>query len=148
MSKKTNRTKAVIPYARRAVEDEYVQEQVRNAVARLSDAYARVSRQKADAAEDRKLYRSLRSAAVSIRKAAGAIAKRVPSGFHTSCKQTGFGDFSCKSRWSAHGRAFAGTVKISDRPSGNGAAWFYNAKLSKGPKHSAKGRGGTVTLTG
>src|SRR5881397_1815189 len=82
------------------------------------------------------------------RKAAGAIAKHVPSGFHTSCKQTGFGDYSCKSRWSAHGRAFAGTVKISDRPSGNGASWFYNAKLSKGPKHSAKGRGGTVTLSG
>ena len=78
MSKKTNRAKTVIPYARRAVEDQYVQEQVRNAVARLSDAYARVSRQKADAAEDKKLYRSLRSAAVSIRKAAGAIEEPPP----------------------------------------------------------------------
>ncbi|HEV7585668.1 MAG TPA: hypothetical protein VGO14_07810 [Solirubrobacteraceae bacterium] len=78
MSKKSNRAKAALPYARRAVEDEYVQEQIRNAVSRLGDAYARVSRQKAEAAEDKKLYRNIRSAAVSIRKAAGAIEEPPP----------------------------------------------------------------------
>jgi ferric-dicitrate binding protein FerR (iron transport regulator) len=78
MSTKTNRAKAAIPYARRAAEDEYVQEQIRNAVRRLGDSYARVSRQKAEAAEDKKLYRSLRAAAISIRKAVGAIEEPPP----------------------------------------------------------------------
>jgi ferric-dicitrate binding protein FerR (iron transport regulator) len=78
MSKKTSRAKAAIPYARRVAEDEYVQEQIRNAVKRLGDAYARVSRQKAEAAEDKKLYGSLRAAATSIRKAVGAIEEPPP----------------------------------------------------------------------
>jgi hypothetical protein len=78
MAKKTNRAKIVIPYARRAAEDERVQEQIRNAATRLRGAYALVSRQKADAAGNKKLYRSLRSAAVSIRKAAGAIQEPPP----------------------------------------------------------------------
>jgi hypothetical protein len=76
--KKTNRTKVAIPYARRAVEDEYVQEQIRSAVTRLSDGLARISRQKADATGDKKLYTGLRSAAVSIRKAVGAIEEPPP----------------------------------------------------------------------
>lgn len=78
MPKKTSRAKSAIPYARRAVEDEYVQEQIRNSVTRLSDALARISRQKTRATEDKKLYRSLRSAAFSIRKAAGAIEEPPP----------------------------------------------------------------------
>jgi ferric-dicitrate binding protein FerR (iron transport regulator) len=76
--KKANRAKLAIPYARRAVEDEYVQEQIRSTVTRLSDALARISRQKADATEDKKLYTSLRSAALSIRKAVGAIEEPPP----------------------------------------------------------------------
>jgi hypothetical protein len=75
---KAKQAKAAIPYARRVAEDKYVQEQLHNAVTRLGDAYARISRQKADAAEDKKLYASLRGAAVSIRKALGAIEEPPP----------------------------------------------------------------------
>jgi hypothetical protein len=59
--------KGVIPSAPRLIEDQYADEQVRNAVVRLRDVYQRVSRQQADVAADRKLYRSLREAATSIR---------------------------------------------------------------------------------
>lgn len=61
------RAKGPMAYARRLVEDQYADEQLRKAVVRLRDVYQRVSRQQADAALDRKLYRSLREAATSIR---------------------------------------------------------------------------------
>jgi hypothetical protein len=78
MAKKTRPAQAAIPYVRQAFEDEYVQEQLRTAASRLGDAYTRISRRKVDAASDKKLYRSLRGAAVSIRKAAGAIEEPPP----------------------------------------------------------------------
>ena len=70
---KTKRAKATAPYIRRAVEDEYVQDQLRNAVSRLRDVYGRISKKQAAAAEDKRMYRSLQEAAVSIRKAVGRI---------------------------------------------------------------------------
>jgi hypothetical protein len=83
MSKsKSKRARAVAPYVQRALEDEYAQEQVRKAVARLRDVYGRLSTQRAAATEDKGLYRSLKEAAVSIRKAAGRIEEPPPPG-HT-----------------------------------------------------------------
>ena len=79
---KSKRASAAAPYIRRALEDEYAQEQLRKAVSRLRDVYARVSREQAAAAEDRRLYRSLKDAAVSIRKAVGRI-EEPPKPKHT-----------------------------------------------------------------
>lgn len=70
MPKKTKRAKSALPYFRRAAEDEYVQAQLRNAVARLREAWVRAARQGDKAAEDKKLYANLREAATSIRRAA------------------------------------------------------------------------------
>jgi ferric-dicitrate binding protein FerR (iron transport regulator) len=78
MAKKTKPAQAAVPYVRQAFEDAYVQKQLRNAASRLGEAYARISKRKMDAASDKKLYRSLRGAAVSIRKAAGAIEEPPP----------------------------------------------------------------------
>jgi hypothetical protein len=79
---KTKQAKAAVPYLRRAVEDEVAQEQLRKAVGRLRDVYGRVSRQQAGATEDKKLYRSLKEAAVSVRKAVGRI-EEPPKPKHT-----------------------------------------------------------------
>jgi hypothetical protein len=70
---KTKQAKAAIPYARRAVEDEYVQEQVRKAVAQLRDVYKRASREGGKASKDNQLYAKVREAATSARRAVGAI---------------------------------------------------------------------------
>jgi hypothetical protein len=70
--------KGVIPYAPRLIEDQYADEQVRNAVVRLRDVYQRVSRQQADVAADRKLYRSLREAATSIRNVVRRVEEPPP----------------------------------------------------------------------
>jgi hypothetical protein len=75
---KSKGVQAAVPYIRRAVEDEYAQEQFRNAAARLRDVYGRVSRQQAAAAEDKGLYRSLKAAAVSLRRAVGRIEEPPP----------------------------------------------------------------------
>jgi hypothetical protein len=73
---------AATPYLRRAVEDEYAQQQLRNAASRLRDVYGRISRQQAAATEDKRLYRSLKEAAVSVRKAVGRI-EEPPKPKHT-----------------------------------------------------------------
>lgn len=75
---KTKQAKSAVPYAQRLIEDEYVQEQLRNAAARLRQAYGRVSRQRGKATEDKKLYGNLREAATSIRKAMLALRRRRP----------------------------------------------------------------------
>jgi len=81
-SKTKRASGAAAPYLRRAVEDEVAQEQLRKAVSRLRDVYGRVSRQQAAATEDKRLYRSLKEAAVSIRKAVGRI-EEPPKPTHT-----------------------------------------------------------------
>lgn len=62
-------------YVRQLVEDEYVQDQLRNAAAGLRDVYERTRRQRAQATEDKRLYANLRRAATSIRNAATALRK-------------------------------------------------------------------------
>ena len=66
---KTKQAKGALPYVRRAAEDEYVQAQLRRAVSQLKDAYGRLAKQQASATEDKKLYSSLKGAAVAARKA-------------------------------------------------------------------------------
>jgi ferric-dicitrate binding protein FerR (iron transport regulator) len=77
---KTNPKQAerAVRYARRAIEDEYAQEQLRKAVAQLRDVYMRASRQGSKASEDKKLYAKVREAAKSMRKAVGAIEEPSP----------------------------------------------------------------------
>src|SRR5205085_942739 len=65
--------KAAVPYVRRMLEDDYLQEQLRDAASALYAAYARARNQRASAAEDKRLYRSLRQAATAVRNAATAL---------------------------------------------------------------------------
>lgn len=60
--------KSAIPYIQRLFEDEYVQEQLRNAASGLWVAYQRARRGRTEAVEDSRFYGSLRQAATSIRK--------------------------------------------------------------------------------
>lgn len=78
MAKKSKRAKSALPYAQRVVEDEYVQAQLRNALARLQEAWVRAARQGDKAAEDKKLYANLREAATSIRRAALRVQRKPP----------------------------------------------------------------------
>src|SRR5215467_11866921 len=66
-------------YLQRLVEDDYVHEQITEAVSRLHKAYGRAQRKKAaDAAEDKKLYGHVRAAAGSIRRAVLAVQRKPP----------------------------------------------------------------------
>jgi hypothetical protein len=66
-------------YLQRLVEDDYVHEQITEAVSRLHKAYRRAERKKgAKAAEDKKLYAHVREAAGSIRRAAMAVQRKPP----------------------------------------------------------------------
>ena len=69
-------TKRAMVYVRHVLEDEYVQEQLRNAATGLRDAYERTRRERAQVTEDKRLYANLRQAATSIRNAATALQKK------------------------------------------------------------------------
>jgi hypothetical protein len=75
---KTSTAKSPLPYVRRALEDEYVQEQLREAALGLRNVYDRAAQKRAHAADDKKLYGSLRRAAGSIRNATIAIREPEP----------------------------------------------------------------------
>jgi ferric-dicitrate binding protein FerR (iron transport regulator) len=75
---KSNNAKSALPYARRLLEDEYVQEQLRNAAGGLRAAYDRARKQRAQAPEDKRLYGHVREAATSIRNAATALQRPKP----------------------------------------------------------------------
>ncbi len=75
---KTDKAKSALPYARRLLEDEYVQEQLRNAAGALRSAYGRARREKANATEDKRLYGNLRQAATSLRRATSALQRPQP----------------------------------------------------------------------
>src|SRR5690348_9428678 len=70
---KSNKAASALPYARRLIEDEYVQEQLRNAAGGLRAAYERARKERAQATDDKRLYGHLREAATSIRKAGVAL---------------------------------------------------------------------------
>jgi hypothetical protein len=73
---KTERAKQALPYLRGLADDEYVQEQVRNALDGLASVSRRVARKRGRAAEDKKLYDNLRQAATSVRNASHALQRR------------------------------------------------------------------------
>ena len=75
---KTSNAQSALPYVQRLLEDEYVQEQLRDAAKGLRNAYGRAARQRAQATDDKKLYASLRRAATSIRNATTALRKPEP----------------------------------------------------------------------
>jgi ferric-dicitrate binding protein FerR (iron transport regulator) len=75
---KTKEAKSAVPYARRLLEDEYVQEQLRHAAAGLRVAYERARSQRGQATEDKRLYRNLQQAATSIREAILALQRPKP----------------------------------------------------------------------
>ena len=73
---KTERAKQALPYLRGLADDEYVQEQIRNALDGLADVSRRIARKRGRAAEDKKLYDNLRQAATSVRNASHALQRR------------------------------------------------------------------------
>jgi hypothetical protein len=75
---KSSKAKSALPYLQRVLEDEYVQEQLRDAAVGLRKAYSRATKKRVQATDDRKLYGSLRRAATSIRNAIMALRKPEP----------------------------------------------------------------------
>jgi hypothetical protein len=67
-----------LPYVQRLLEDEYLHERLREAAVGLRGVYGRAATKKANAADDKKLYASLRHAATSIRDAALELRKPEP----------------------------------------------------------------------
>lgn len=74
----TGKAKSTLPYLQRLIEDEFVQEQLRNAAGGVRAAYVRARRQRSQAADDKALYRNLRQAARSIRNATIALRRPEP----------------------------------------------------------------------
>ena len=72
-------SKSAIHYAQRLFEDEYVQGQLRDAATGIRSAYDRISKKPERAAEDKKVYRSVRRAATSTRNALLALRRPSPS---------------------------------------------------------------------
>lgn len=72
------RSRSASHYIGRLFEDEYVQDQLREASRGLVSLYGRVHRKGAKAPEDKKVYGSLRQAATSIRNLVLAFRRPVP----------------------------------------------------------------------
>ena len=67
------KTEKTLPYIQRLLEDEYVQEQLRQAAGGLWAAYGRARRGPKEAAQDKRLYGHVREAAGSLRRATKAL---------------------------------------------------------------------------
>jgi hypothetical protein len=65
----TKRVKAAAPVVDRLLKDRQVQDQLLDAGDHLQQVYRRVSRRKAKAAEDKKVYAHVRKGVVALRKA-------------------------------------------------------------------------------
>ena len=70
--------KSASDYVQRLFEDEYIQNQIRDAAGGLRSAYGRVTKKPSRAAEDKQVYSSVRQAATSIRKAVVALRRPEP----------------------------------------------------------------------
>jgi ferric-dicitrate binding protein FerR (iron transport regulator) len=75
---KTKTSKSPLSYIQQLLEDEFVQEQLHEAIGGLREAYLRARSQRAKATEDKHLYGNLRKAATSIRNAGSALQRREP----------------------------------------------------------------------
>src|SRR5436190_9292659 len=76
MAKKAKEKRAVVPYAKRLAQDEYVQEHLRNATEGLREAYGRARSKGRRTTEDKKFYANLGEAASSISKAANRLRRK------------------------------------------------------------------------
>jgi hypothetical protein len=74
----TSKAKSALPYVQRLLEDKYVQDQLRDATVGVRSTYRRAVRRRGQATDDKKLYRSLRRAATSIRNATIALRRPEP----------------------------------------------------------------------
>ncbi|MBV9166137.1 MAG: hypothetical protein JO342_08275 [Solirubrobacterales bacterium] len=74
--------KSPVYYLQRLFEDEYIQEQLREAANGLRSAYGRVRKHPAQAAEDKELYSSLRRATTAIRRASVSLRRPEPEPTH------------------------------------------------------------------
>ena len=83
---KTSKAKAALPYLQRVVEDEFVQEQLLNAVGGARAAYSRARKRRAEAVQDKGLYRNLRQAATALQKATNALRPPEPEPKHRGRK--------------------------------------------------------------
>lgn len=70
--------KSAFPYVQRLLEDEFIQEQLREAAGGLRAVYMRARSKRGQAAEDKRLYRDLRQAATSIRDAMSGLQRPKP----------------------------------------------------------------------
>jgi hypothetical protein len=68
-----NAVRSTLPYIQRAFEDEFVQEQVRDAVSSARAAYLRARKQRSEAVADKRLYRLVRHAAAAAQNATTAL---------------------------------------------------------------------------
>jgi hypothetical protein len=71
--------RSTLPYIQRALEDEFVQEQLRDAVTSAREAYLRIRKQRSEAVADKRLYRLARNAATAARNATSALQPAKPS---------------------------------------------------------------------
>lgn len=78
MSKSTTRATVAVPYIRRVIEDDYVQEQLRSAASGARAAALRARKQGSKAADDKRVQRNLRQAVSSLRKATAALRRPEP----------------------------------------------------------------------
>lgn len=75
-----------LPYLRRALEDEFVQEQLRDAVSWGRAAYLRARKQPAQTPDDKVFYRNVRQAATAFQKATNALRAQPPPPKHRGRK--------------------------------------------------------------
>jgi hypothetical protein len=69
----TDHTARVAPYLRELMENEYVQQNIREGVTRLRTAYDRAQKRRVEPTRDEKLREQVRSAANSLTEAARAL---------------------------------------------------------------------------
>jgi ferric-dicitrate binding protein FerR (iron transport regulator) len=79
---KNKQAKSAIPHIQNLLEDDYLQEQVRNALGGMRQAYVRARAQRGRAPEDKRLYANLRQTAISVRNAAGTLRRPDPPPSH------------------------------------------------------------------
>jgi hypothetical protein len=78
--------KAAVPYIRRVIEDEYVQDQLRSALGGAGAAWRRARKQGTQAADDKRVRRNLRQATTAMRKATAALRPPEPEPKHRGRK--------------------------------------------------------------
>ena len=67
-----------LPYLQRVLEDEFVQEELRNAVSGARAAYLQARKQRSQAVADKRFYRNLRQTATALQKATDALRPQKP----------------------------------------------------------------------